>query len=208
MTKPFLNGVCSIMSVALAVGILSVAGGPILGLASEPPRNARFRIFDPPPPANDFRMVAPDDKPFKLSDLFGKVLILNFWRQQCRFCPMEKTHIRLMLKSLKNPNVLVVYVNLWDKPSWVKAYASRHPGPYVFGMRSDKWVSLVENVVRGRKLGYYIINSAREAVYEIRAFPSSYVIDKKGRVVATHLGMADWSKPSIRKWIESLARQD
>jgi thiol-disulfide isomerase/thioredoxin len=150
-------------------------------------------------------MMKPDGSIIRLSDLFGKVLILNFWRQDCRFCPLEKNHLRMMLKALNRHDVMVVYVNFWDKASWVKKYARTRRGPYLFGMARPGEMSVIENVVRGRKLGYYVLNSKREAVYEIKGFPTSYVIDKSGRVAAAHIGMARWSVKSIRNWIAALA---
>jgi peroxiredoxin len=171
-----------------------------------PPEGHNFRKFTEPPPANDFEMLTPDGSIIRLSDLFGKVLILNFWREDCKFCPLEKGHLRMMLKALNRPDVMVVYVNLWDDVQWVKKYASRHSGPYVFGMKRPRGMSVIENVVRGRRLGYYVLNSRKEAVYEIKGFPTSYVINKSGRVAAAHIGMAQWSVKSIREWIRQLAQ--
>jgi peroxiredoxin len=181
---------------------------PGYGSTSVAPKNSRFRIFPSHPPAPDFDMILPDGSTLRLSDLRGYVLILNFWRSDCRYCPLEKGHIRMMLKALKDPNVKVVYVDFWDPPDWVRRYAGRHRADYyIFGMRSDSRPFTVKNVVRGRPLGYYVLNEKREAVYEIKGFPTSYVIDKRGRVVAAHMGMAEWSRPSIRKWIGRLAEQ-
>ena len=53
-------------------------------------------------------------------------------------------------------------------------------------------------------MGYYVVNEAGEAIYEVKGFPSSYVIDKEGRVIAAHMGMAEWATPPVRNWIASL----
>ncbi len=53
-------------------------------------------------------------------------------------------------------------------------------------------------------MGYYIVNDQNEAIYEIKGFPSSYVIDKEGRVVAAHMGLAPWNSPPVRKWLSGL----
>ncbi len=172
-----------------------------------PPQGHHFRSFENPPPANDFEMMVQDGSEISLSDLFGKVLILNFWREDCKFCPLEKGHLRMMLKALNRSDIMVVYVNLWDDADWVKRYAKRHPGPYVFGMTIPGKKSVIENIIRGRRLGFYVLNSKREAVYEIKGFPTSYVINKSGQVAAAHIGMAQWSVKPIREWIRRLADQ-
>jgi len=50
-------------------------------------------------------------------------------------------------------------------------------------------------------MGYYVVNEANEAIYEVKGFPSTYVIDKEGRVLATHMGMVDWTSPAVRNWL-------
>jgi hypothetical protein len=94
---------------------------------------------------------------------------------------------------------------LWDNPAWVKQYARKvaHGFSVLSGIAGKRY--LVENVVGGRPLGYYILNDANEAIYEVRGFPSTYVIDKRGRVVASHVGLAQWNSPPIRDWVLGLA---
>jgi hypothetical protein len=53
-------------------------------------------------------------------------------------------------------------------------------------------------------MGYYIVNEQKEAIYEIKGFPSSYVINKEGQVVAAHMGLAPWNTLSVRKWLSGL----
>lgn len=192
--------------VLILMGLMLNLCGLCYGQA--PPSDHHFRNFKNPPPANDFEMMVPDGSIIRLSHLFGKVLIMNFWREDCKFCPLEKGHLRMMLKALNRSDVMVVYVNLWDDVEWVKRYAKRHPGPYVFGMKRPGEKSVIENIVRGRRLGFYVLNSKKEAVYEIKGFPTSYVINKSGQVAAAHIGMAQWSVKSIREWIRKLAEQE
>ena len=66
----------------------------------------------------------------------------------------------------------------------------------------------MKNVVKGRNMGYYVINNGKEAVYEVKGFPTTYVIDKDGRVVATHLGLVRWDSPSVTKWVAALLDQE
>jgi len=165
----------------------------------------QFHVFSPPPPASDFPMRTLDGKVFALSHLKGKVVLLNFWRQNCPYCVLEKKGLKTMLRGVGRADLEAICVNLWDNPSWVsKRYGGENGEEVVYAVRSDERSPVVENSVRGRLMGYYIVNDQNEAIYEVKGFPSTYVIDKQGRVVASHMGMVDWTDRSVRGWLLSL----
>jgi peroxiredoxin len=174
------------------------------GSAAEIPGNGDFRLFKDPPAANDFTMVTSDGNQVRLSDLKGSVVILNFWRQECPYCVVEKRHLKALMQRLSTSDVKVVCVNFWDNPAAVRAYGRKNGGELLVAARPDTGASVVENRVKGRLMGYYVVNEAGEAIYEVKGFPSSYVIDKEGRVIAAHMGMAEWATPPVRNWIASL----
>jgi thiol-disulfide isomerase/thioredoxin len=193
---------------ALALAFLAIAGW-----SASPPSGAwayagvpgpDFQLFKGAPPANDFPMKSLDGHTFNLSNLKGKVVLLNFWRSNCPYCVMEKRYLKNMVKQVARPDLEVVSVNLWDKPSWIKSSVKSPADGLRIATRPDDRQWLIENKVGGRVMGYYVLNEAREAIYEVRGFPSTYVIDKEGRVVASHLGMAKWTDQPIRKWIDDL----
>jgi peroxiredoxin len=192
------------LRIALVLTAWTMAGTDGAGLAAETPSRSEFHLFKAAPAANDFSMVNPDGGPLKLSDLKGSVVILNFWRRDCQYCVMEKRHLKEMVQRLNRTDLKVVCVNLWDSPTEVRTYGRKNGGDLLVAARPDGTRSVVENVVRGRLMGYYILNEAGEAIYEVKGFPSSYVIDKGGRVIAAHMGMAEWAAPSVRNWIASL----
>jgi peroxiredoxin len=167
--------------------------------------NTDFRFFTNPPPASDFRMSAADGSPLNLLDLKGKVVLLNFWRKDCQYCDLEKSQLKNMLQHVRPDGIAVLCVNLWDSPTWVRQYAKKNGHDLVVLSKLEGQQPLVENVVGGRPMGYYIVNDAKEAIYEVKGFPSTYVIDKSGRVLASHLGLAKWNSPPIRNWITTLA---
>jgi len=165
---------------------------------------AQFQVFRDPPPAGDLKLAALDGGQFRLSDLKGKVVVLNFWRKDCTFCAQEKRHLKDMVKQVNRPDLKVVCVNFWDSPAWVRGNGEKGSRDLVYATRPDDRPVVMENTVRGRLLGYFVLNDARDAVYEVKGFPSTYVINAEGKVVATHLGMVDWTKPTIRQWIAGL----
>ncbi|MEJ2717353.1 MAG: TlpA disulfide reductase family protein [Deltaproteobacteria bacterium] len=194
------------------LGLLIVAGGnvtvPDRVAAAGSPSGADFRLFRNLPCANDFEMQTADGTSICLSDLRGKVVLLNFWRRHCHYCALEKGYLRTMVKRMDNPDLKVVCADLWDSPSWVKRYAKRNGRDLIFAACQKSGRCVMKNVVRGRNMGYYVVNNGKEAVYEVKGFPTTYVIDKNGRVVATHLGLVRWDSPSVMKWIAGLLNQE
>jgi thiol-disulfide isomerase/thioredoxin len=166
-----------------------------------------FKIFDQRPQAQDIKMAGVDGKPFSLSDLRGKVVLLNFWRKDCPWCVKEKEYLRVMSGNFNRDDLRIVCADLWDSPSWVRSNGKGLPTGLSVAARPDEKPLVMENRIHGRVMGYYVLNDSREAVYEVKGFPSTYVIDKSGRVVASHIGMAEWTKPNVRDWLASLLRE-
>jgi peroxiredoxin len=179
---------------------------PVSAMAPAGLENTDFQLFTNPPAASDFKLGTVDGGTISLSDLKGKVVLLNFWRKDCQYCSLEKEKLNSMLKQTNSPDIAVLCVNLWDNPSWVRQYGKKNGQNVTVLSKLEGQKALVENVVGGRPLGYYVLNDSKEAIYEVRGFPSTYVIDKQGRVIASHLGMAEWNSPRIREWVMSLAR--
>ncbi|MBI5249200.1 MAG: TlpA family protein disulfide reductase [Desulfomonile tiedjei] len=196
------KSVLSALLLMLVSAFLFWGSGQVLGAGG--PKGTDFHVFKNPPPASNFQMSTVDGRVVNLADYKGKVVLLNFWRKDCPYCDMEKNQFSAMLKSFNNGDIKVLCANLWDDPSWVRAHATRYAGPFTIVTRAGGRKSVVENVVNGRTMGYYVVNGSNEAIYEVKGFPSTYVIDKQGRVVATHMGLAKWSVPAVMRWLADL----
>lgn len=203
MARPAINSVSRVAVVlALLAGIIAM--NPYVTWAAESSAMGNFSFFETPPEANDLTVVLTNDRSVKLSDLKGKVVLLNFWRQNCRYCQQEKQYLKELVHNLNTDALVVLCVDYWDQPAWVKSYAKQNGGGLVYGFRPSGYESVMENVSKGRITGYFILNADKEAIYEVKGFPSTYVIDRDGKVVAAHLGMARWTDPQVVKWITSL----
>jgi len=183
-------------------------GDPAVGRAEKRPGLGGFEFFSNPSLAHDFPMTTTQGETIKLSDLKGQVVILNFWRENCPYCVLEKKYLKGMLRQLDQASVKVLCVNFWDNPAAVRQYGQKAGADLLIAARPPEGARVVQNVFKGRLMGYYLVNQDREAIYEVKGFPSSYVIDKAGTIVAAHVGMADWTQPAVRNWIAQLAGTD
>jgi thiol-disulfide isomerase/thioredoxin len=180
------------------------AFGSLPATAAESTAMENFYVFESPPDANDLMMKTPDGRNIKLSDFQGKVVLLNFWRQNCRYCHREKGYLNSLKEAIKSDKLVVICVDFWDEPKWVMSYAKENPGHMLFAMKPDGTEPAIENMVKGRLLGYFIVNDEKEAIYEVKGFPSTYVISKDGKVLAAHLGMGTWNDPNVVEWLTHL----
>jgi peroxiredoxin len=194
---------CTSGTLALVI-VLTICLGAGAATSTVGPKGAEFQIFSSPTDANDFQMGTLDGKVVNLSSYRGKVVLLNFWRKNCPYCDMEKTHLTSMMRSLQNSDLAVLCVNLWDDPSWVRSKTHYANGPFTIATRVGNRQAVMENTVRGKLLGYFVLNGSNEAIYEVKGFPSTYVINKEGKVVATHMGLVPWNTPSVTKWVTGL----
>jgi len=165
---------------AASAGEVAAGAGPAVDDPSEPPVQ-----MEPPapvaashlPPANarqeapDFVLTDISGEQVKLSDFRGKVVILDFWATWCGPCKMEIPH----------------FISLYDE------YAD--DGLEIVGVAMDRnGIQAVVPFVEQRGIDYVsLLGDAKVAsLYGgIRGIPTTFVIDRKGRVVSKHVGYRD-----------------
>lgn len=197
---------CAIVALALIGSTVLIQQADASVLADA--RSLGFQVFESAPRAHDIVIATTRGKVLRLSDLEGRVILLNFWRKDCPYCEQEKAYLKRLKQSLGTVDLQVLCVNFTDDPSWVTHYAKKSGTDLIFAVLPEGKKRILEGKVRGKVLGYYLTNGAGEAIYEIKGFPSTYVIDKEGRVIATHLGMARWNSAPVQEWISQLAQAD
>ena len=120
--------------------------------------------------APDIALPNPDGKTMKLSDLRGKVVLLDFWAAWCRPCRMENPNVVKAYKKYHDKGFDVFSVSLdRDKASWTKA------------IKDDEliWPNHVSD------LKYWQSEAAK--VYGVTGIPATFLIGKDGRIIAKNL---------------------
>ncbi len=123
-------------------------------------------------PANlNFRFNDISGKKVSLSDFKGKVILLDFWATWCVPCKQEIPGFIELQKKLGDRGLQIVGLSVDDPLSTAKQYAA--------GMKMNYPVLLAE----GKE-------DVLKAYDPIPSIPVSIIIDRRGRIVARHLGIA------------------
>ena len=112
----------------------------------------------------------PDGNIRRLSDLRGKVVLIDFWASWCGPCRRESPNVRNVYAKYHDKGFEVFSVSLdRDANNWKKA------------IKDDKlvWPNHVSD------LKYW--SSEAAAIYGVRSIPSMFLLDREGRIVAKDL---------------------
>ncbi|SDE12766.1 Thiol-disulfide isomerase or thioredoxin [Pricia antarctica] len=129
----------------------------------------------------NLKLVDADGNTTSLEELKGKVIFLNMWATWCPPCIAEMPSIDTLHEEMGD-EVAFVLLSLDDDFEKAKAFDKR----------------------KGYHLPIYAPASNLPAMYHSSAIPTTYVIDADGNLAMTHKGMADYSAPEFKTFLNSL----
>jgi cytochrome c biogenesis protein CcmG, thiol:disulfide interchange protein DsbE len=171
--------------VLLVVGYLvvhrmaSLLGGPALAVPTLQER-ALFTV--------DFILPDLEGNVVRLSDLRGRPVLINIWATWCSPCRDEMPSMNALYKDYRAKGLALVAIatDVEGKPVVV---------PFMQAYRLAFPVLLDPQNMLGAQL-------------QVPGIPTSYLLDKRGRIVGSKIGALDWNSRPIRHLLDQLLAED
>lgn len=115
--------------------------------------------------ALDFIVTTIKGEHIKLSELRGKVVVLNFWFTKCGPCKLEMPDLNGLVNEFKDKEVVFLAITFNKK-------------------------EMIQQFLKNSQFNYKIAPNANDVItmYGVQSYPTSIVINKEGEIVLKELG--------------------
>jgi len=123
------------------------------------------------------------NEPFYFSNIRDEVVFLNFWATWCPPCVAEMSEIQSLYEKWGDRVAFMLVTT--EKPEVVKAF-----------MEKNDYLMPV----------FYMAGQQPPSPLSFTAFPTTFIISKKGEVVTRKTGSANWDSKATEKIFEELLK--
>lgn len=142
---------------------------------------AAYSLWFSATPAPAVTISTLDGRKVDLAALKGQVVLVNFWATSCPGCVEEMPQIRQMYQQYAKSGFTVIAVALdYDSPDYIKAFVAKNQLPFMIAHDSQGTIA--------------------KAFGDIQLAPTSFLIDRQGRIVKRYIGVMDFKE--VRRLIE------
>ncbi len=139
-------------------------------------------------PAPDIELENPDGKKMALSDLKGKIVLLDFWASWCGPCRKANPHVVETYKKYKDRGFTVYSVSLDGiNPRLRNKFKTEDQISAQLEKAKQKWVAAIEkdNLIWDTHVSdLQHWNSIAAKMYGVRSIPQTFLIDRDGNLAA------------------------
>ena len=136
--------------------------------------------------AADFTLSVLTGEEASLESFKGSVVILYFWTTWCPSCIAGMPALQVLNDRFKNQGLTVLAVNIQESIETVESFIKSNN--YKFTIMLD--------------------NESRVAYrYGINAIPTTYILDRQGRIVSSYLGGKNWENTKNIAALEALLNE-
>lgn len=128
--------------------------------------------------APNFEAEAAGGGKLNLAKYRGKVVILDFWSTWCGPCQMSMPHLEKIYQAVKNQPVVVLAVCVFDERENYLQWLPQNKAKYHFQFAFDPAANDEQTSIAAK-------------LYQTNSIPTTYVIDKNGKVAAAIPGFIE-----------------
>ena len=114
----------------------------------------------------------------------GRVIFMNYWATWCTPCIAEMPNIQALYTEMEEKNIDFYLITVDKDIEKAKKFIKR----------------------KGYTFPVYTMKSARPGIYSSGSIPTTFVIDRKGKIVTTHKGMANYDTDSFKSFLNELTQ--
>jgi thiol-disulfide isomerase/thioredoxin len=141
----------------------------------------------PPKPAATLKLPRLSGGSLDLKQLRGKVVLVNFWATWCPPCRKEMPSMNRLAQRMQGRDFAILGVNAGDSAEAIQAFLRQTPVQFPI-LLDEEGVSLKP--------------------WQAFVFPTSYVVDKQGKVRLGLIGSIEWDAPETVARLEALLREE
>jgi peroxiredoxin len=143
-------------------------------------------VYTDKAPAPEVRLTTLAGEALNTASLRGKVVLVNFWATTCTTCVGEmpdliRTHQKFAARGLETVAVAMDY----DPPEQVRAFVEKNQLPFIIALDAD--------------------GSAARSFDGVRMTPTTFLIDRRGRIERKYLGAPDFN--ALHALLETLVAE-
>jgi len=132
-------------------------------------------ILSPLPEAPRVTFVSITGEKISTESLRGKVVLVNFWATDCAICVREMPEITATYNKYRAQGFETIAVAMkYDPPNYVLDYAEKNKLPF--------------------KVALDPLGDLAQAFGDVKLTPTTFIIDRQGRLVTRILGEPDFAK--------------
>ncbi len=170
----------SIAAVSMLGGIVILMYNPMSGVSNAASGSKSYQKTAKYAPEFDVETI--HGKRLKLSDLRGKVVVLDFWSITCGPCIMANQHLQQMHEKYRKMDLEIVGMSVDPVQKQVENFLETYPVDYTIALATNKVI---------RDYGGTF------------SLPETYIIDRNGKIVRKYEGysalMAHQMETTVKK---------
>jgi len=157
-------------------------------LAADLPPLSHSLTTQAPRPAPTLRLKDLGGTAHDLAQLKGRVVLVNFWATWCPPCRREMPSMERLSQALKGEAFSVLAVDVGEDADTIDAFTSQFDAAPTFPILLDTKSRVMQ-------------------AWKVAGLPTTFLVDRQGRVVASAIGGREFDHPEMVEMIRGLLKK-